>query len=374
MFQHESHADSGNKLRKVAYVFWSIKKSTNLTDVFQMPHVVKSGVGILMPGLQNVLQIQQVRHRQTKHWKPEFKRLRRQKFIKLDIPNLREKPQDFSKEEMRNRMKERGVLPPRPWMERPFHISCTGGIFEAYVPPEGDGKKSIISSSGAKQKLEFLEKKSKSLMAVRKIRSYEENFSTDEFGQEAQEIYIAAHTHMAAKEKYKIREFVSERCYPEMMHNVKDKTIHWRFLQSLEPPRVVHARVTEVITKENQFAQVTVRFHTQQMLAIYDRFGRLMHGSEVVTKDVLEYVVFEKHISNEYGKWRLHDKIIPDWLPAKQPAPITYRIADEIVDEAPKELSAGEQTNQLEPSSTQQSEQIALANTAEQPAKPSLAI
>lgn len=339
-----------------------------------MPHAGKSGMAILLPGLQNVLQIQQVRHRQTKHWKPEFKRLRRQKFIKLDIPNLREKPADFTKEEMRNRMKERGVLPPRPWMERPFHISCTGGIFEAYVPPEGDGKKSIISSSGAKQKLEFLEKKSKSLMAVRKIRSYEENFSTDEFGTQAQEIYIAAHTHMAAKEKYKIREFVSERCYPEMMHNVKDKTIHWKFLQSLEPPRVVHARVTEVITKENQFAQVTVRFHTQQMLAIYDRFGRLMHGSEVVTKDVLEYVVFEKHISNEYGKWRLHDKIIPDWLPAKHPAPITYRISDEIVDEAPKELSAGEQTNHLEPSKTQQTEQLTLTNTADQSSKSSLAI
>lgn len=339
-----------------------------------MPHAGKSAIGGLLPGLQNVLQIQQVRHRQTKHWKPEFKRLRRQKFIKLDIPNLREKPADFTKEEMRNRMKERGVLPPRPWMERPFHISCTGGIFEAYVPPEGDGKKSIISSSGAKQKLEFLEKKSKSLMAVRKIRSYEENFSTDEFGTQAQEIYIAAHTHMAAKEKYKIREFVSERCYPEMMHNVKDKTIHWKFLQSLEPPRVVHARVTEVITKENQFAQVTVRFHTQQMLAIYDRFGRLMHGSEVVTKDVLEYVVFEKHISNEYGKWRLHDKIIPDWLPAKQPAPITYRISDEVVDEAPKELSAGEQTNQLEPSKTQQTEQLPLTNTTDQSSKSSLAI
>jgi len=90
----------------------------------------------------------------------------------MDLPNLREKQEDITKEEMRSRMKERGVLPPRPWMERPFHISCTGGIFEAYVPPEGDGKKSIISTSGAKQKLEFLEKKSKSLMAVRKIRSY----------------------------------------------------------------------------------------------------------------------------------------------------------------------------------------------------------
>ncbi|XP_064549636.1 large ribosomal subunit protein mL45 [Drosophila montana] len=314
----------------------------------QMPQLASAGMRLLCPGLQNALQVQQVRHRQTKHWKPEFKRLRRQKFIKIELPNLREKPQDINKEEMRSRMKERGVLPPRPWMERPFHISCTGGIFEAYVPPEGDGKKSIISSTGAKQKLEFLEKKSKSLMAVRKIRSYEENFSSDDFGVQAQEIYIAAHTHMAAKEKYKIREFVSERCYPEMMHNVKDKTIHWRFLQSLEPPRVVHARVTEVITKENQFAQVTVRFHTQQMLAIYDRFGRLMHGSEILTKDVLEYVVFEKHISNEYGKWRLHDKIIPDWLPAKQPAPITYRITDEIVEEARNELSSGEQTKQLD--------------------------
>ncbi|XP_060647865.1 large ribosomal subunit protein mL45 [Drosophila nasuta] len=346
----------------------------------QMPQMAPRA-GMLLPGVQNMLQMQQVRHRQTKHWKPEFKRLRKQKFVKIELPNLREKADDISKEEMRSRMKERGVLPPRPWMERPFHISCTGGIFEAYVPPEGDGKKSIISTSGAKQKFEFLEKKSKSLMAVRKIRSYEENFSTDDFGAEAQEIYIAAHTHMAAKEKYKIREFVSERCYPEMMHNVKDKTIHWRFLQSLEPPRVVHARVTEVITKENQFAQVTVRFHTQQMLAIYDRFGRLMHGSEILTKDVLEYVVFEKHISNEYGKWRLHDKIIPDWLPPKQPALITYRIADEPIEETPKELSAGEQqTKQLESGSEQEKEQQQLstvAATSQQPEttnKPTLAI
>ncbi|KAH8276873.1 hypothetical protein KR026_002030 [Drosophila bipectinata] len=341
-----------------------------------VPQAAQSGaLGVLVDPLQNLVQMQQVRHRQTKHWNPQFKRLRKQKFVKIDLPNLREKPEDITKEEMRRRMKERGVLPPRPWMERPFHISCTGGIFEAYVPPEGDGKKSIISTSGAKQKLEFLEKKSKSLMAVRKIRSYEESFSTDEFGAEAQEIYIKAHQNMAAKDKYQIREYVSERCYPEMMHNVKDKTIRWRFLQSLEPPRVVHARVTEVITKENQFAQVTVRFHSQQMLAIYDRFGRLMHGSEILTKDVLEYVVFEKHISNEYGKWRLHDKIIPDWLPAKQPAPITYRLIEEAEEEvAPKELAAGEESKQLEAGGEQPKEQVQLAAPVESSAKPSVAL
>lgn len=49
-----------------------------------------------------------------------------------------------------------------------------------------------------------------------------------------------------------------------------------------------------------------------QCLAVYDRFGRLIYGSEVLAKDVLEYVVFEKHLSNEYGLWRLHAKIIPE--------------------------------------------------------------
>merc|ERR1719278_876042 len=54
-----------------------------------------------------------------------------------------------------------------------------------------------------------------------------------------------------------------------------------------------------------------VRFHTQQILAVYDRFGRLIHGNPHVAKDVLEYVVFEKHLADTYGKWRLHGKIIP---------------------------------------------------------------
>jgi hypothetical protein len=47
------------------------------------------------------------------------------------------------------------------------------------------------------------------------------------------------------------------------------------------------------------------------------RFGRLIHGSEAVAKDVLEYCVFEKHLSNVYGTWRLHAKIIPDWMPRR---------------------------------------------------------
>ena len=38
-------------------------------------------------------------------------------------------------------------MPPRPWQERTMSIGCTGGVFEEYVPPEGDGKVSIVSTT-----------------------------------------------------------------------------------------------------------------------------------------------------------------------------------------------------------------------------------
>ena len=51
-----------------------------------------------------------------------------------------------------------------------------------------------------------------------------------------------------------------------------------------------------------------------------------MYGSETTPKDVLEYVVFEKHMANVYGKWRIHDKIVPDWVPRSDPSSKTQLI------------------------------------------------
>lgn len=187
---------------------------------------------------------------------------------------------------------------------------------------------SVFTTVGAKQKTEFLGKKSKSMLAVRKIRRFEEDYDPVVFAEKAQEIYISAHEALAANDTERLRDLVTERAYPEMIYNIKLKTLHWQFLKSLEPPRVVQVRCTDLITKENIFAQVTVRFHTQQKLAVYDRFGRLMHGSEIIAKDVLEYVIFENNISNTYGVWRLHAKIIPEWTPPKEPSRITYRVVE----------------------------------------------
>jgi len=50
-----------------------------------------------------------------------------------------------------------------------------------------------------------------------------------------------------------------------------------------------------------------------------------MFGSDTLAKDCLEYVVFERHLADEYGLWRIHGKITPPWLPPAQPVLRTMR-------------------------------------------------
>jgi len=269
----------------------------------------------------------------NKHWNPLFARERAKRYMKIDLVDFefdrRRVRDEVTPDEMKERMKKMGIEPSTPYQEKPFYIGSTGAILDEYVPVEGDGKASLISREGGKQAVDFAKGKGKTMSSVRKIRKYDEDFDPRTFVDEALEIYKAAHDCLARNEDELLHKYATEKAYPEMRFQTKRKTIHWKFIKSLEPPKVVHARHAEIVSKENMFGQVTVRFHTQQVLAVYDRFGRLIHGSEVVAKDVLEYVVFEKHLSNIYGLWRLHSKIVPDWLPAREPGRLTFRMPKE---------------------------------------------
>lgn len=55
----------------------------------------------------------------------------------------------------------------------------------------------VLFLQGAKQSVELLSKKSKSMLAARKIRKYDEDFEPKEFSEEAHNIYIKAHTALA---------------------------------------------------------------------------------------------------------------------------------------------------------------------------------
>ncbi|XP_033624749.1 39S ribosomal protein L45, mitochondrial-like [Asterias rubens] len=216
-------------------------------------------------------------------------------------------------------LKKSGIKPGRSYTERQVTITCTGDIFEPYVPPEGDGKAMSLTSEGAKQQLERVKNIGVTQLNQRKIRKFEPEFTTAEFAWKAQNILIDAQNALQDFDKNILHSLVTEKSFPEMVKGFRYKTIRWKFLESIEKPRVVHIRCTDMIDKGNLYGQVTVRMHTKQILAIYDRFGRLMLGSEDIPKDVLEYIVFEKHLSGLYGSWRVHGKIIPQWARSYEP-------------------------------------------------------
>ncbi|KAF1394593.1 hypothetical protein PFLUV_G00002660 [Perca fluviatilis] len=219
-----------------------------------------------------------------------------------------------------------GIVFRQQYFERPINIACTAGIFDPYIPPEGDARLSTLSKEGLKQRTEQIRQSAGSQLAIRKIKEHDSQFTTKGFAERAQDIFIEAHSALTQFNKEKLHSLVTERCYPEMTRGNRYKTIRWRFVESLEPPRVVHARCPDMVTKGNLYGQVTVRMHSKQTLAIYDRFGRLMAGSEEQPKDVLEYLVIERHLVNPYGLWRLHGKIVPSWAPAKDPVIKTVMI------------------------------------------------
>ncbi|KAM9267217.1 large ribosomal subunit protein mL45 [Morus bassanus] len=239
---------------------------------------------------------------------------------------------ELSPEEKEKRLRSSGTVFPEEHIERTFYLACTADIIDPYVPPEGDARLTSLSKDGLKQKMEKLKQTAASQLALRKVKDHDPDFSTKTFPQKAQEIFIEAHNCLANFNKQKLHSLVTERCYPEMVRGNRYKTIRWSFVESLEPPRVVHIRCDSFVNRGNLYGQVTVRMHTRQILAIYDRFGRLMYGGEQVPKDVLEYVVFERYLVNPYGTWRMHGKIVPEWAPPKEPIVKTVMIPGPTLD------------------------------------------
>lgn len=264
------------------------------------------------------------------HWDPKFKKLRKNKFVKMKLPDFdKMRGNDLNQqtdEERRANLKKEGIDPPLNFEYKPFNITTSNEIFDAYIPPEGDGKATLFSKEGMKQGFSQITKKlSKSFRHLRQVKKYDENFDEALFGEYAQQIYIDAHTALMNRNNEQLLEHVTEHAYGKMWTNMKFKTMKWKWVETLEEPSVKHVITREMLNASTLYGQITVRLHSKQILAVYDRFGRLAFGSDTIAKDVIEYVVFEKYLTNLYGVWRMHDKIVPEWAPPRTPVIRSYR-------------------------------------------------
>nr|XP_039266734.1 39S ribosomal protein L45, mitochondrial-like [Styela clava] len=197
-----------------------------------------------------------------------------------------------------------------PRKERAIDVSSTKMVFREYKP-----KDDMMTRLRAPRK-EFEDLRTDK-MSHRQIKKRVPTFHRRRFPAEAHEIYIKAHELLNTENwtlpkkqdtEEALHGLVTEFAYPTMLEGLDVKTINWKFVETIEPPRTVQIICLPMMHDENFYGQVTVRFHTRQLLTIHDRFGRLMVGSPDVARDILEYVTFERHVVDPYGKWRIHAK------------------------------------------------------------------
>lgn len=254
------------------------------------------------------------RYFNNRHRDPKYKLERTRKVWKVELPDFdkmrrEEKQNMMNPDEIRSKMKEKGIAPPNPYEERENYLACSVTTIDPYQP-SGDGKSSRILSKLALP-LTAGKDKVKTMRELSTIRSFiGEDFDLKEFAKQSTDIYVKAHEALAAKDERLMFEYVTEHCFPLFTANLDRQTIIWKYLGDIEQPEVVQVRTGDMMVKSNKYGQITVRFHTKQTLAIFDRHGRLIHGSPTDVKEVFEYIVFEMYLADEYGRWRMHDRIV----------------------------------------------------------------
>ncbi|CAF1234544.1 unnamed protein product [Rotaria sordida] len=259
------------------------------------------------------------------HTKAKWRPFRRAKILDIDLPDFDKdrKLRSYTLQEQREFLKREGIPPVRSTEYKPLYIDASTEAFEAYVPPEGDGKATLMSKDRLNQFYTSLKKN----LATRKhsstIRKYEPDFEPLLFADIAQQRYIDAHQALMDRDEERLIQLVTPGSLAQMSRGLRYKTLHWKWVEEIEPSYVVAIKSGEIL-KGMTMAQITVRMHSKQICTIYDRFGRLMFGNETLPKDVLEYIVFERVLTLSYSQWRVHSKILPSWLPPSDPLLYTF--------------------------------------------------
>lgn len=259
------------------------------------------------------------------HTKAKWRPYRREKVLDIDLPDFDRdrKLRSYNLQEQREYFKREGIPPMRTAEYKPLFIDASTEPFEAYVPPEGDGKATLMSKDRLNQFYTSLKKNITTRKHSGTIRKYEPDFEPLLFADIAQQKYIDAHQALMERDDEKLIQLVTPGSFAEMSRGLRYKTLRWKWIEDIEPSYVVAIKSGEIL-KGMTMAQVTVRMHSKQTCAIYDRFGRLMYGNETQPKDVLEYIVFERVLTYPYSQWRVHSKIVPSWLPRTDPLLYTF--------------------------------------------------
>uniref|UniRef100_A0AC34F1T9 Tim44-like domain-containing protein n=1 Tax=Panagrolaimus sp. ES5 TaxID=591445 RepID=A0AC34F1T9_9BILA len=275
-----------------------------------------------------------------------FRRARAKKTMIVDLPEdseMRER-EKMEPNELRYKFLEKGINPykdvnPRSWTEHQATYQSFYGVIDPFVKPShvisNDPNPPATNKSLKEKTKEKFADIYHDFRSVRRIRKKVglESFSKKSMPPVLEKIYIDAHQALVNRNKNELHNLITEHAFAKMWPDVENGSVRWELIKFNEPTKVVSVRCADNPSRSgNDIAQVIARIHSTQKLAVYDRFGKIVLGSETDEKDTLEFVVFECHVSSLDGEWRLHDKVYPSGIAPKE-GPLDKKIIENLPDD-----------------------------------------
>jgi large subunit ribosomal protein L45 len=199
-------------------------------------------------------------------------------------------------------------------MKWPMAIASLNRLLFEHAPLEKKDRAPISSKLGRSQRWADSKESLSTLYSIatirRKLRKVDP-YLPIEFARRVQDMFVATNAALQGRMKEKLRMLTTENALNSLKSEFDDKHFVWELVEEVERPHVLVAKVAPMTTKDNLFAQVVVRIHTQQVLAVYDKSGRLYRGHPTEPRTVVDYVVMERHIVDPNSSWRIAGKLMP---------------------------------------------------------------
>ena len=154
-----------------------------------------------------------------------------------------------------------------PLMTRPMRpklISCSDQVFQPYKPPEDKSKLTASVTSPARL---FSPADS---VALRRMRKSMGDFEKRKFLEISHEVYtnLIETMNRVPIRVESVMEYCTEHCYPVLMEGLQGTQITWKYLETVEPSRIVRARIGSFVQVQ-VFSLSPILFNTEKRVGSF---------------------------------------------------------------------------------------------------------
>ncbi|KAF9941252.1 39S ribosomal protein L45, mitochondrial [Mortierella alpina] len=188
------------------------------------------------------------------------------------------------------------------------------GIMDPYVIPEKENRPSLFNDYKKWIKYAKLRMRNTGMTAASTLGmcwKLKDFGLTGRFIGESEEAYIAMNEAFAKGDRKFLEEMCTPSMYGKLKGQLKDRVgrYEWKYHGLLEKPQIVSIRQGQI--GGHVLIQIIVRLHSNQSMGVFDKKNKLIAGDLKKPVPVLEYIVFQRYITDPEDNWKILGKTAP---------------------------------------------------------------